>query len=486
MVLFKTENLSFTYPKGTAKALDGVSLEINKGEFTLLMGKTGSGKSTLIRLLKKELAPCGALEGEIKNNSERTAFVLQNPDTSFVAENVRGELAFPLENLKMSNGEIAVKIGEVSSFFGISDILDKKLFELSGGERAVTAIASAMISGADALILDEPLAQLDPKARTQLVSLLKRVNDELGVTVLMSSHTCDGIIDFCDRLVITDGGRIVLNGSPQELKNNETALAYFPVYTSLFEQRPLTVKEAIPFAAALNEKPVQSTDKTDIAVRLKNITFAYGRKEKDVLSQLSFEAYRGRVHAVIGANGSGKTTLLKVIAGIKKSYSGKTVTVGKTAYMPQDPRYLFTKDTVGEEISEDTAKAFGLLDFMTRHPYDLSGGQTQRLAAAILSQQDFDILLLDEPSKALDTFSKKELTDYIKRLAKDGKTVIFASHDLDFAGDTADYVSFLSDGIIAASGDRRRILSSLTFYTTQVRRITRDCLGSAVSTEDLV
>lgn len=486
MVLFKTKNLSFTYPKCESNALSNVNLEINKGEFVLLMGRTGSGKSTLLRLLKRELSPFGRITGNIIDNARQTAFVVQNPDVSFVAENVRGELAFALENIKMTNDAVSLKIGEVSSFFNLSNMLDKKLSELSGGERAVTAIAAAMIFDADALILDEPLAQLDSKASVQIINLLKRVNEELGVTVIMSSHTADGLVDFSDRLVIMEQGSIVLNDAPDALKDTDKALDYLPVYTSLFDERPLNIKTAIPCALSLKEKAQKNIVRSDTAVKLKNVTFAYGKNEKDILSRLSFEAYHGKIHSIIGANGSGKTTLLKLIAGIKKPYSGKVKTLGKVAYLPQNPQYLFTKDTVGEEISKQTASAFDLEDFMLRHPYDLSGGQMQRLALAILSQTNFDILLLDEPSKALDTFTKKDLAVYLKELSNKGKTVIIVSHDLDFVGDVSDYVSFLSDGIITLSGERRYVLSSLNYYTTQIRRITRSYLDCAVSTEDLL
>lgn len=486
MVIFETENLSFTYPDCSSKALDNINLKINKGEFVLLMGRTGCGKSTLLRLLKKELSPFGKSDGTVINKSMQIAFVLQNPDTSFVAENVRAELAFALENEGLKNSEISLKIGEAASFFDLSDMLDKKISELSGGERAVLSIAAAMISAADALILDEPLAQLDPKATVQIISLLKRVNDELGVTVIMASHTSHGIIDICDRLVIMNNGRIDFNDTPDVLKNTDGAIEYFPVYTSLFPERPLTVKEAVSYAMNFSEKPYADINKTDVTVKLKNITFAYSKKEKDILSRLCFEAREGTIHSVIGANGSGKTTLLKLIAGIKKPYSGKVKLNGTVAYMPQNPQYLFTKDKISDEIDKKTAVRFSLEDYLTKHPYDLSGGQMQKLAFAILSQQNFDILLLDEPSKALDVFSKKELEKYLKELRCQGKTVIIVSHDLDFIGDISDYVSFLSDGIIALTGEKRSVLSSLNYYTTQIRRITRHHLSSAVSQGDLI
>lgn len=486
MVLFETKDLSFTYPKCDTPALCNVNLTVNSGDFAVLAGRTGAGKSTLLRLLNKKLAPFGSIDGDIIINAKMSGFVSQNPDTSFVAETVRGELAFALENMRMSSDSITVRIGETASFFDLSDMLDRKLADLSGGERAVTTIAAAMISGVDAIILDEPLAQLDPKASAQVISLLKRVNEELGVTVILSSHTLHGLIDCCDKVALMQNGKIAACGSPRDMAQQQSALEFFPIYTKMFSQRPLTVKQAIPLAKSLKEKTHDPMRKSDASVILKSVTFAYGKKEKDILSVLSYRAYKGCIHAVIGANGSGKTTLLKVIAGIKKPYSGRVKIDGKTAYLPQDPRYLFTRDTVGEEIDESTAEKFGLLPFLLRHPYDLSGGQTQKLALAILSQTDFDVLLLDEPSKALDAPSKRELTEYLRSVADLGKTVIIVSHDLDFVGDTADYVSFLCDGIISVAGDRRSVLSSLNYYTTTVRRFTARYLKSAVSSEDLI
>lgn len=481
MVLFKAENLTFAYPDTKVNALNNVNLKINKGDFIVLMGRTGSGKSTLLRLLNPAVAPFGKCSGNILINTKQVAYVGQNPELTFVSENVRAELAFALENQKLSNNEIALRIGETASFFNLSHLLDRNISSLSGGEKAVVAIAAAMINKADAIILDEPTAQLDSKSAYELVNLLKRVNEELGVAVIIATHLSDGLIDKCDRLIVIDKGAVAFDDKPANAIDD--VLPFYPLSAQLFKSKPLTVKDAMPLAEILKEKPIENNPISSEIVNLKNITFAYEKKGRDILERLDFKAYEGKIHCIIGANGSGKTTLLKIIAGIKKPYSGKVKVNGRIAYLPQNPNYLFTKDSVGDEIDEYTADKFGLGDKLNAHPYDLSGGQAQKLALAIISKQQYDILLLDEPSKALDVFYKKELIKYLKSLKK---TIIIVSHDLDFVGDIADYVSFLSDGVITIAGERRQVLSSLNYYTTQVRRITSSYLTSAVSTEDLL
>ncbi|MCC8073883.1 MAG: ATP-binding cassette domain-containing protein [Clostridiales bacterium] len=486
MVLFETKGLTFSYPHSEKTALDNINLKVNKGEFVLLMGESGSGKSTLLRILKPELAPYGKKSGDVIFSGNSIGFVEQNPQTSFVSENVRGELAFALENAKISSDKIAVKIGEISSFFNIADKLDEKTANLSGGERAVVSVASAMINDADTLILDEPFSQLDYKSTMQLCSLLKRINEELGVTVILASHSSQEVIDYSDRIVILQNGEIICNDTPKNAVKNSNILEFFPISAQLFDERPLTVKDALPYAKKLKEKPYIKFEATDAAVTVKNLYFAYEKKSPDILDGLNFTAYKGKINAVIGANGSGKTTLLKVIAGIKRQYSGKIKLTGKALYLPQDVRFLFTKDSLSQEIKTDTAKKLGIDDCLMQNPLDLSAGQMQRLGLGILLEQNGDIFLLDEPSKGLDFNAKKELGAILKQLCSENKTVIIVSHDLDFIGDIADTVSFLSDGNITMSGERRDVLSSLNFFTTQIRRITNNVLPLAVSTEDIL
>lgn len=486
MECIKAKNLTFTYPECSFKAIDSATFSVNKGDFVLLMGKTGSGKSTLLRLLKRELAPFGKMQGEIINSLKSTAFVSQDIDSSFVSQSVRGELAFSLENKGLDNDIIAVKLGEIASFFNLSDMLDADVSTLSGGEKATVAIASSMVLAPDALILDEPFAQLDPKACHTLASLLKRVNSELGTTVILSSHTSDYLTDLCSKMLVMESGKIIADGAPEQLCLNDSLLPFFPIYTSLFKERPLSVKCAVECTADFAEKPAEQKHFNDKIIELKNVTFAYEKNQKDILDCLSLTIKRGSVHSIIGANASGKTTLLKVVAGIKKQYSGKVNRMGKIAYLPQNPRFLFVKDTVLEEAGESFAKKLCPNDYATRHPYDLSSGEMQKLALEILINNGFDAILMDEPSKSLDFFSKQELKEIIKELTAQGKTVVIVSHDLDFVADVSDFVSFLSDGIITVTGGTRQVFSSLDFYTTQVRRITKNTLTCAVSTEDLV
>ena len=471
-----------------------LNLEIKDKEFVIFVGPSGCGKSTTLRMIagledisSGELIIGGKTVNNIPPKDRDIAMVFQSY-ALYPHMTVYKNMAFALKLRKEPKYVIDKKVRQAAKILELEPYLNRKPKALSGGQRQRVALGRAMVRNPCAFLLDEPLSQLDPKAVTTVSSMLKRINEELGVTVIVVSHSSEEFIDFCDRLVILENGEIICNDTPYNAKNNASLLPYFPVCTRLFDERPLNIKSAVSLADKLKEKPLENKNenKSEVCVNLKNITFAYNKNQRDILSCLDFKAYKAQINCIIGANGSGKTTLLKVIAGIKKQYFGKSKILGKCSYMPQNVKYLFTKDLVSEEIDAQTAEKLSIADCLNQHPFDLSGGQAQKLAFGILLEQDADILLLDEPTKAFDEFSKNDLKSLLFELKAQGKTIIMVSHDLDFVGDIADNVSFLSDGIISKAGGRREVLSSLNFYTTQIRRITKRYLAFAVSMGDIL
>lgn len=491
MAILETKNLSFTYPNRQEKALTELSFSVDRGALFLVMGKSGSGKSTLLRLLKSEIAPFGKREGEIVCAAERIGFVFQNPEESMITDNVVSELAFSLENMGADSDAITQKISECAAFFNLNGLLDKKTSALSGGEKQLVSLAAAMITAPQLLLLDEPCAGLDPAAAEKFVNVLLRLNRELGTTVIMSTHNPDELLAGADRVLLLENGTAALCAPPQAFafslrQQAHEMLAAMPASVRLFDSAPLCVREAIPLADALHEKPVEDAANGQIVLRLKNICFAYDRHSADILYRLNLQAEQGRINAVVGVNGSGKSTLLKVAAGVLKPYAGKIQTKSRIALLPQTVQYLFTKERLGDEIDDALAAQLGLTPFLEQHPMDLSGGEARLLGLGLVLQTEADILLLDEPTCGLDALLKIRLAEILQRLCSQGKTVLLVTHDLEFAGRYAHKVSFLCDKALSKPVGRRSFFSNMDFYTTQVRRITRSCLQQAVSEDDLI
>lgn len=491
MAVIEAKELTFTYPDRTLPAIENVTFSVNAGELVLLMGRSGSGKTTLLRLMKKEIAPFGKMNGVLECSSENIGFVFQNPNDSIITDNVISELAFSMENAGANSGSISRRIGECSAFFNLQDLLDKKTDALSGGEKQTVSLAASMMTSPDVLLLDEPCAHLDPVAEEKFVQVILRLNRELGTTVIISAHDPEKLLPFADRVMLLEEGRLSKCAPPADFalwlkKENHEMLSAMPPGVRLFEQAPLTVREAIALSSSLSERSEQEIPNRETVLELKRICFAYDKKGRDILFDLSYKAQQGRINAVIGANGSGKSTLLKVIAGVVKPYSGKVKTKLKAALLPQTVQFLFTHDTVGQEISASTAAGLGIDKLLNSHPLDLSGGEARLLGLGIVLETGAELLLLDEPTAGLDAVAKERLADELKCLCKNGKTVILVTHDLEFAGKYADYVSFLCDKRLSEPAPRREFFSQMELYTTQVRRITRRYLKSAVSEEDIL
>ncbi len=546
MALIEVKNLSFTYNGAQTAALKDINLSVESGDFVLLFGESGCGKTTLLRLLKKQLRPAGKQDGEalyrfknIADLDDRTAaaeigYVMQNPDNQTVTDKVWHELAFGLESLGEKNEVIRRKVAEICGFFGIGDWFHRRTFELSGGQKQLLALASVMVMDPSVLILDEPTAQLDPIAASEFFASLKKINDELGVTIIIAEHRLEEVFPLADKAVLMDKGKIFMCDAPRnvgkKLSNSELSHKMslgLPAAVRLFYALgktgdcPLTVKEGKKFISenyngdiARIDPPEQYLGERRAAMEVSGGYFRYERELPDVLRGLDLTVYENELLCILGANGAGKTTLLAVLSGVKRLYKGKLRIWGKKlkeyggnslyrgniACLPQNPQNLFVKNTVesdlyeitkiagygreeGKKAVEEICAKFGILHLLKSHPYDLSGGEQQKAALAKVLLIKPAILLLDEPTKGLDACSKRGLADILKKLKDEGKTIVIVTHDVEFAAEYADRCAMFFDGQIVSVDGRINFFASNSYYTTAAARMTRPLYENAVTVE---
>ena len=528
MEALAVRDLSFTYPGAAAPALSHLSLCVDSGSFTVLAGPSGCGKSTLLRQFRSAVAPGGTRTGEVRvlgrpidsldarAQSAAVGFVRQDPDAQLVTDKVYHELAFGLESLGLPSGGIRARVAEMAGFFGMEDLFHRETSSLSGGQKQLLNLASVMAMGPDVLILDEPTSQLDPIAAADFLATVGRIHRELGTTVLMTEHRLGDVLPLADRLLLLDGGELVCDGAPREVGLQLRTLGHrmfeaMPVPMQVAcavgrgERCPLTVQEGRAWLKAAAESspllpvpPAPERAPGETAVRLNGVWFRYEKDAPDVLRGLDLTVRRGEILAVLGGNGAGKSTALGLLSGRLRPWRGSADTAVRAAALPQDPKALFVKMTVREDLEfalprERGADALsravrfcGLQGLLGRHPYDLSGGEQQRAALAKLLLQDPDILLLDEPTKGLDARFKRELAALLRRLADAGRAVVLVSHDLEFAGACADRCALVFDGAVVSDAPPREFFSGNSFYTTAASRMARGLAPGAVTADDLI
>ncbi len=527
MEILTVKNLTFTYPMCDTPTLKGVSFSLRRGDFAVLCGATGSGKSTLLRLLTSRLAPNGQTEGEVLLDGTRICdaspcrigFVMQHPDEQIVSDKVYSELAFGLENLGFEQSVIARRVAEMASYFGIEDWFDRDVSTLSGGQKQLLNLASVMVMDPDILILDEPTSQLDPIATADFLGTLKRLNRDLCLSVIIAEHRLEDLIPMCDRMLVVDSGRIIADAEPREVagsigKDSELFWS-MPTATRLYHtlcatgEIPLTQREGRRFVEQNYENAIRllrrerSPRSDKPALEFKNVYFRYGRDLPDVLRGLSFTVYEGETLCILGGNGSGKTTALAVTSGLRKIYSGQIKIFDKklkeysgqelyrncVTLMPQDVQSVFLRNSVREEL-EDAGVDVGCLPFdltpmMEKHPYDLSGGEQQLVALAKVLATRPRLLLMDEPTKGLDSAKKLELDRIIKALKADGVTVIVVTHDVEFAATCADRCALFFRGEIVSCASPNEFFAQNNFYTTVASRMTKGYFDNAVTVDDI-
>lgn len=544
MEIFRIEDLSFSYATAPEKrSLNHVSLSIQAGEYIALCGKSGSGKTTLLRHLKSVLTPGGRREGQVlfdgvplesvdmKSQSARIGYVMQNPDSQIVTDKVWHELAFGLESLGCDQKTMRLRVAEMASYFGIQGWFHREVAELSGGQKQLLNLASVMAMQPDVLILDEPTSQLDPIAASDFLNTVRKINQELGTTVILTEHRLEDVLHGADRVIVMDQGNVAAFDTPRKV-GQRLFQEKSPMFTAMpapmqayygagerGENCPLTVREGrnwlsacFPQTPAVTtlppEPPLPKPDHP--ALELKDLWFRYGKDAPDILRGVSLSVIPGTLHAVVGGNGTGKSTMMKAVCGICKPYRGKVLLGGKPlekrsftgnlAMLPQDPQSLFVKETLREDLlemlpgnsPEDQEKLRRVAELceidamLESHPFDLSGGEIQRAALGKVLLTDPKLLLLDEPTKGLDGFFKKKFGALLKKLKEQGVTILMVSHDVEFCAAYADAVSMFFDGQILTTNTPRRFFSKNSFYTTAANRMSRHVFAGTVTAENVI
>lgn len=533
MEALRTEDLTFTYPGATSPAVSHVSFSIRQGEFFLLIGRSGCGKTTLLRLLKPELSPVGAESGSIvlcgedarsltqRNNGSPVGFVGQLPEEQIVTDKVWHELAFGLENLGMDRASIGRRVAETASFFGIQNWYHKTTAELSGGQKQLLNLAAVTVMRPQILILDEPTAQLDPIAASEFLAMLSKLNRELGIAVILTEHRLEEAIGLADTLAYMENGSLLRIGRATEIaaflrSERRGMFSAMPSAARIWASVetplpcPMSVREGREFLSQTVKDrqllPFPTDDTPQEAgeelLRAKDLWFRYEKEGPDVLRGASLSVHEGRHLCILGGNGSGKSTLLRVLAGCARPYRGNVKGDG-ICLLPQDPKLLFVKNTLYDDLTdavrdkklapEETRRqvgaaveSCGLQGLESRHPYDLSGGEQQRAAMAKLLLREPKVFLLDEPTKGLDAQSKRDFAALLKKLLAQGRAIVTVSHDIEFCAEHADECAMFFDGALLGKSPARTFFSENCFYTTAACRIAKGCVPDAVLTADIV
>ena len=517
--------LTYQYPEREAPALRELSWTVAPGEFVTVTGPSGSGKSTLLRCLNG-LTPHfsgGTFDGivtvaghDTRHYSPRvlarlTGFVFQDPEAQFVAGRVDDEIAFGMEQLGIPPVTMRKRVEEVLDLLGIAALRDREIATLSGGERQRVAVAAALALQPSILALDEPTSQLDPWGAEEVLAALNRLNEDLGLTVVLAEHRLERVVAHADRLtVLAPGGSIALDGPPRESLRH-TEIETLPALLALgrrldWAPLPLSIKEgraAQRRDAAIGRMPAPAPSDPALpggasVVTLQRVSAGWDRYP--VLRDIDLDVRPGELIALMGRNGSGKTTLLRLVAGLHRPSSGRVLIAGQdttrlhpadiaqtVGYLPQNPSALFFAETLRAELAftlkhhpqsglepEATLTSLGLEHATDHNPRDLSGGERERAALAAVLVGGPRVLLLDEPTRGMDAVRKRALAMMLHRLRDDGVAILLATHDVELVAEVASRVVLLGDGRIVADGGPRTVLAGSLTFTTAVNKLYGD------------
>lgn len=530
------EHVTYSYPEADAPILKDLNLRIHDGDFVLVVGNSGAGKSTLLRCLNG-LVPHfygGTISGAIRvqgrdpvqcqprEMSATVGLVFQDPESQFVVDTVEAELVFAMENHALSQATMRKRVEEVLDQLSIAHLRDRRINTLSGGEKQRVAIASVLTLEPQVLVLDEPTSQLDPQAAEEVLTALQKLNADLGLTVILSEHRLERVVQYADRLLYLPGaGQPLVDGPPQKVLQQIDLL---PPLIQLgkalhWDPLPLTIKEARRKISALSLRPdpapartVPASTPVDIAVE--DLWYAYNGHA--ALKGVTLQIARGEFVAIMGRNGSGKTTLFKHLVGLLQPKRGSVRVrnldtrqapleeiIEVVGYVPQNPNALLFADTVEEELAFTRAshkltpgtgvqqarseyspdywrqrppllEALGIAEHAHHYPRDLSVGERQRVALAAILAGEPQIILLDEPTRGVDYAQKRALVRYLESERGKGRTVLLSTHDVELVAESVDRVIILGDGEIVVDGPVREVMAHSLIFASQINKLFRD------------
>ena len=514
--MIKFSHVSLIYPNSTTTVLEDLNLTIAEGEMVLVIGPTGSGKSSLLRLING-LVPHhtgGILAGDVSVNGLSTqmtkpggmahliGIVGQNPANGFVADTVEEELAFGMEVLNLPNDVMRKRVEEVLDLLSLAPLRNRSIATLSGGEQQRVAIGAALVTHPKVLVLDEPTSALDPIAAEEVLSILHRLVHDLGLTVVIAEHKLERVIQFADRIVYINGAGVANVGTPEEILMQSPiappivhlarALGLKEIGVTVREMRRMTKDYRDIETISKVETPPTSSK----VITFEKLTVSYG--DTIALNGITSNIFAGDVVAVMGRNGAGKSSLLKALAGVNQLNGGSISLLGKNpfelhgkqrreaiGFIPQEPSDLLYGQSVAIECEQadrdnelSAGTTFAVLQQLVpgistaTHPRDLSEGQRLGLALSVVLSSNPSILILDEPTRGLDYQAKNELTRMLINFAASfGKAVILATHDVELVAELASRVIFIADGDIVADGSTLDVLLSSPAFAPQVAKV---------------
>lgn len=514
--MIRFSNVYFKYSLNDDFALRNISLKIEQSEFLLVVGDSGSGKTTFLRCINALIPHFyhGIFKGDVTVNGISTrdkspsefasivGTVIQTPQNQVLMTTVEREIAFPLENAGYSEDIISVRIEEALELCGINNLRHRKISELSGGEIQKVVIAASLVHRPKILVLDEPISQLDPKSAEDILNILKHLNEELGMTVILAEHRLDRTLHMVDRVIVFDKGTIVADGEPRMVFSktdmNALGVGYPPVMGIALKggirPPPLTVKEARKYLKnlLLNSKIREPAFRTGAELfKLQDAWFKY--TQKWILKNVNLGLKRGEIIGILGHNGAGKTTLAKLIAGLYHPQKGKVLRRKdiRVGMVFSNPDIHFSQDSVEDElklslrlagVKKDHSKILQSLNIehlTKRNPHDLSGGEKMLTAIASVAVSEPDILILDEPTLGLSYKHKATLIEFLKRYAKN-KSIVIISHDVETIAKIAPRILVLSHGTVIADSNARDIMCGSFVFSTQLNRVAQSLADEGV------